>query len=257
MISFFSRVFWVGRATVFLVGLAVILAVVLGVAATALAGTGVGDPFHLGKLNSVNAVSRLVGSVDGPMLMVNNNSTRAGAHALNLQVDQGNSPMKVNAAAGKATNLNADKIDGKDSTQFAPATVESWHEIGTTGEPAFGSNSVLGCTWQNYGGEYDTAGFYKDPYGVVHLKGLIKAVDASATSACSTSESAHVAPFSLPPGYRPAKRMEYAVIANDALGRVGVIGNNSPLAGAVFVNVDGVGSKEWVSLNGITFRAAP
>ena len=37
-----SKVMWVGRATVFLVGLSVILAVVLGVAATALAGTGVG-----------------------------------------------------------------------------------------------------------------------------------------------------------------------------------------------------------------------
>jgi hypothetical protein len=52
--STLSKVMWVGRATVFLVGLAVILAVVLGVATAALAGTGVGAAFNLGKLNTVN-----------------------------------------------------------------------------------------------------------------------------------------------------------------------------------------------------------
>jgi hypothetical protein len=37
-----GKVMWLGRATVFLVSLAVILALVFGVATTALAGTGVG-----------------------------------------------------------------------------------------------------------------------------------------------------------------------------------------------------------------------
>jgi hypothetical protein len=59
-----SKVMWVGRATVFLVGLAVILAVVLGLATAALAGTGVGAAFNLGKTNTVNRLSQLVGSTD-------------------------------------------------------------------------------------------------------------------------------------------------------------------------------------------------
>src|SRR5215204_7654946 len=79
-----SKVMWVGRATVFLVGLAVILAVVLGVATAALAGTGVGATSNLGKLNTVNQISRLVGSTDNPMLWVDNNGAGTNATALDL-----------------------------------------------------------------------------------------------------------------------------------------------------------------------------
>ena len=46
-------------------------------------------------------------------------------------------------------------------------------------------------SWVNYGGAYDTAGYYIDPYGVVHLKGALK-----------TGTSGTVA-FVLPTGYRP------------------------------------------------------
>jgi hypothetical protein len=44
-----SIVMWVGKPTVFPVGLAVLLAVVLGVSSVALAGTGVGATFDPGK----------------------------------------------------------------------------------------------------------------------------------------------------------------------------------------------------------------
>ena len=47
--TIFSKVMWVGRVTVFLVGLAVILALTVGLASTALAGTGIGTRFDLGK----------------------------------------------------------------------------------------------------------------------------------------------------------------------------------------------------------------
>lgn len=121
-----GSVMWVGRATVFLVGLAVILALVFGVAASAIAGTGVGAPFNLGKVNSVNALSTLAGNTASSMLKVDNNG--AGA-ALDLQVgpsatppDQKTAtPMKVDSQA-KVFNLNADELDGKDSTEFAPAS---------------------------------------------------------------------------------------------------------------------------------------
>ena len=40
--------------------------------------------------------------------------------ALAVQVEPGKPPLTVNAGAGKATNLNADKLDGLDATGFAP-----------------------------------------------------------------------------------------------------------------------------------------
>ena len=50
------------------------MALVLGVASTALAGTGVGGTLNLGKVNTVDAVSKVVGSVAGPSLKMANNS---------------------------------------------------------------------------------------------------------------------------------------------------------------------------------------
>ena len=48
---------WVGRATVFLVGLAMILALVFGVVSTAMGANG--DPFILGK--AANTATRMTG----------------------------------------------------------------------------------------------------------------------------------------------------------------------------------------------------
>jgi hypothetical protein len=112
-----SKVMWVGRATVFVVGLAVVLAVVLGVASAALAGTGVGSTFNLGNLNTVNKISRLVGSTDNAMLRVDNNNAGTNATALDLQVEPGLTPMQVNSST-QVSNLNADLVDGRSASSF-------------------------------------------------------------------------------------------------------------------------------------------
>jgi hypothetical protein len=117
-----SKVMWVGRATVFLVGLAVVLAMVLGVATAALAGTGVGATFNLGKLNTVNQLSRLVGSTDNAMLRVDNNNAGTNATALDLQVEAGHTPMKVNSST-QVLGLNADLLDDKSASAFMPSFV--------------------------------------------------------------------------------------------------------------------------------------
>ena len=117
--SALSKVMWVGRATVFLVGVAVTLALVLGVATTALAALP-GDPFRLGQTNGIDAMSTLVGNVAGPMLRVDNSSTTAGATALDLQVEAGKPPMKVNSGT-KVAKLNSDKLDGKSEENFYAA----------------------------------------------------------------------------------------------------------------------------------------
>src|SRR3712207_1869327 len=88
-----KKVMLVGRATVFLVGLAVILALVLGMASTALGADG--KPFLLGDSNVATKVSTLVKSGAGP--------------ALDLRVDSG-APLKVNSQT-KVAKLNADRVD--------------------------------------------------------------------------------------------------------------------------------------------------
>jgi hypothetical protein len=171
-----SKVRWVGKATTFCVGLAVILALVFRVATTALAGTGVGAVFNLGKTNTVNQLSRLVGSVSGAVIKVDNDGSGT---ALDLRVGSPTAapgtkttpPMQVDSQA-RVANLNADKVDGKDSSAFASKTPEGWHEIETPGEPYFGG--VDGGVRPTTAAATTRPAFYKDPLGIVHLKGLVK-----------------------------------------------------------------------------------
>src|SRR5688500_7795834 len=97
----------IGRVTVFCVGLMVTLGLVLGLVGVALAGTGVGATFNLGRVNGVDKISQLVGSTNKPMLRVDNKSAGADARALDLRVEPGRPPMTVNSPT-QVTNLNAD-----------------------------------------------------------------------------------------------------------------------------------------------------
>jgi len=115
--------------------LAVVGVLTLGTASTALAGSGVGGVFNLGKTNTVNAITKLVGSVIGASLVIDNNSTDPAATALNLQVEPGKTPMKVNSDA-KVTNLNADRLDGKDPAEFSSVYFfgrENHFDLGSAG----------------------------------------------------------------------------------------------------------------------------
>jgi len=116
--STLARVRSVGRATVFVVGLATMVAILLGVASMAFAGNG--DPWILGQLNSATSITRLAGQggVDGPMLQLTNKDSGSDDTALDLNVQSGEPPMTVNSLA-KINNLNADRLDGQNSSAFA------------------------------------------------------------------------------------------------------------------------------------------
>ncbi len=87
----------------------------LAVSATnAIAGSGVGAVFNLGKANRVNRVTVLQGSTTARLLQVTN--TGAGP-ALQLKVKAGTTPMQVSSET-RVDHLNADKLDGLDSTAF-------------------------------------------------------------------------------------------------------------------------------------------
>lgn len=139
---------------------------------------------------------------------------------------------------GPGSLYDADLLDGKHASDFmlaAGPAVENWHEVGAAGEPAFAN------AWVNFdaGVTYTTAAFFKDPYGIVHLKGLIK------------NGTIGAAAFSLPVGYRPSATVLMATISNSAIGRVDVY-----TTGGVIMGLGPVGSNAWYALDGLSFRAA-
>jgi hypothetical protein len=78
-----------------------------------------GGNFILGQSNSASSTTSLTrtGANTGKGLQVTNTSTGGGATALGLNVASGHAPFTVNSGA-KVTNLNADRVDGLDSTAF-------------------------------------------------------------------------------------------------------------------------------------------
>ena len=82
-------------------GLALVMALLFGVASMALGATG--GNFLLGKKNVASAISTLVKKGPGP--------------ALSLVVEANQPPLKVNSTA-KVDNLNVDTVDGLEGASF-------------------------------------------------------------------------------------------------------------------------------------------
>ncbi|CAA9431457.1 MAG: hypothetical protein AVDCRST_MAG03-3272 [uncultured Rubrobacteraceae bacterium] len=121
-----SKVMWVGRATVFMVGLAVILALVFGAATTAMGADG--KPFLLGKRNVATLASKLINRGEGP--------------ALSLKVGEGQPPLAVDSSA-KVANLNADQLDGKSEADFQGANAAAGGELtGNYPNPAIAGGAI-------------------------------------------------------------------------------------------------------------------
>lgn len=141
--TIFSRMFNVGfalgKVTVFLVGLAVVLGLTLAILAP-VAEARV-PALKKGVQNAVNSMTTLVGSLTAPILKLDNNGT---GPALQLEVGSGNAPLVVNDEAGTATGLSADKLDGKEPDQLpgsiaSTATIRGFpgipFDLGGTGTP--------------------------------------------------------------------------------------------------------------------------
>lgn len=86
-------------------------------------------------------------------------------------------------------------------------SIESAHVVGAAGEPVF-QNS-----WVNFGAPHQSARFWKDPMGVVHIEGLVKSGTVGAAGVI----------FTLPAGYRPGGQLLWGVISGlNTLGRIDV-----------------------------------
>jgi hypothetical protein len=127
-----SKVMWAGKATVFVVGLALIVGLIFGMASAAFGANG--QNFILGGLNNTaTAITKLTGNVNGSAMQVVNNNPGPNDSALNLSVQPGEAPMRVNSDK-VVTNLNADKVDGKDSSEFASASsAPLWAHVNSNG----------------------------------------------------------------------------------------------------------------------------
>jgi hypothetical protein len=150
---------------------------------------------------------------------------------------------------------------------LAPA--EAWHEVGAVGEPTFNASPGAFCSWTNFASDHDSAAFYRDPFGVVRLKGLVRMNTQGDPGFCwnpdgSTDGSFQIANrriFTLPAGYRPTKRLTDIALAGGHLARIDVDGpslSGQP-AGSVSVDIptDPADVNFYLSLNGITFRCGP
>ena len=127
-----SKIAWVGRTASMVFGLALVMALVFGVATMALGATG--GNFLLGQRNVAGALSTLVKQGPGP--------------ALSLVVEANQPPMRVNSPT-KVADLNADRLDGIDSTALLPGgelprgrTLRGHYDIaGVAAAQAFGRAS--------------------------------------------------------------------------------------------------------------------
>ena len=112
--------------------------------------------------------------------------------------------------------------------------VEPWHLIGADGEPDFENG------WRNYGEGWESAAFYRDPWGRVYVRGLVAGGELDAVA------------FRLPEGYRPPEGIH--LVGNSDFRAADAI--NVHPDGAVYIRGEGSGvSPVWVSLAHVNFRA--
>jgi microcystin-dependent protein len=110
---------------------------------------------------------------------------------------------------------------GAPGTPAAPLALDTWHLVGTAGEPAYNS------LWKSYAGGFPLVGFTKDPFGRVQLKGLL---GATGNIAAGTTI------FTLPAGYWP----QTSVLLDTSINGVNGCRIDVNAAGVVTLNTSAV-----------------
>jgi hypothetical protein len=200
----------VGRkfASVAVLGTAIVLVGSLGIASAATGGT-----FILGKTNFARTTTVLKDSTGVP---------------LSLFAPAGKAPLTVNRGV-KVANLNADKLDGLDSTQFQrklPQLV--WHKL------------TLVNNWVNFNGTARPPAWARDAQGVIHFRGAI--METANTNAQFTT---------LPASIRPAVALWLVTdLLNAAPGRIDIA-----TSGVVTVEAatNAAAARGLTNLDGITY----
>src|SRR6187551_2358559 len=108
-----------------------LIAAVVSAFVAAGAAVATTQTFVLGTTNTVNAASTVTAGASGlnaKMLQLTNNSTGSSATALGLTTPGSRPPMIVSSQA-RVANLNADKLDGIDSTGFLRSPIGNAYSV--------------------------------------------------------------------------------------------------------------------------------
>ena len=145
------------------------------------------------------------------------------------------------------------------------ARPEAPHVVGTAGEPAFSNGGQGDCVWSSLSDApgfsgYDPVSYFKDGFGIVHLRGVAVGLNGSGgDGVCKSfgpgSELEDGIAFTLPPGYRPTGMQTHET--QNSLFWITPAGGGEveglDLPGSVVLQRD----SGFVILDGITYRAAP
>jgi hypothetical protein len=101
----------------------------------------VGDALSLGESNRVNAQTILRGRAISNLTIISDARGDTNGTALDLRVRAGNPPMKVNSS-DLVEGLNADLLDGKQSTDFVGAGQVLFASVTSAGE-LYGSGNAV------------------------------------------------------------------------------------------------------------------
>ena len=148
--------------------------------------------------------------------------------------------------------LDAEELDGKDSSRVPGARLRGLDP--TAAERRRGTSRVqLDQLW----GGFPTPAYFRDRDGVVHLRGVVKAVDGIPNT-CGTVpgfDENIVNVGGMPAGYAPEQRALFTVSSNNAPGRVDVLANGTISAFPGYPTYANM--EQWVSLDGISWRCGP
>ena len=142
---------------------------------------------------------------------------------------------KIRSSSSLPASVSFTTVQTKDLVVTGDTTwsreQETMFYVGRTGNAPF-LNS-----WVNYDAvNFQSAAYWKDAVGMVHLQGLIKNGTLSAAA------------FTLPKSYRPINYAHFVVLSNASFGGCRVTGAGDVLP------VEG--SNAWFSLDGISFKAS-
>lgn len=159
--------------------------------------------------------------------------TIIGKRAAKLNVASAATATTAQSAGTAQQAANAAQLGGRPAGDYALSQGEPYRAVGAPGQPGFESG------WTNFPEGLATVAFYKDPVGVVHLRG-------TALSPAKISNLAAI--FTLPPGYRPSATLYFNIFDIDATQPLYVGAN-----GAIVTGCDK--STCYAPLDGISFRA--
>ena len=197
-----------------------------------------------------------------------------GSFALAQQINLSNSVRACENSAGDLVLRNANGTCPRGTTAVtvlkrAPLPKpEAWHTVGAAGEPGFvkySCGSAKTCEWRPAPSDWLSAppAFYKDPFGVVHLRGAgcwsnRLTVQDPGRGECFNDDQGNstkadpLIVFRLPTGYRPEFGLVFPNTATSTSDRA-----------PSFIRIDEDGQMtvynsqgSSVHLDGITFRAA-